>query len=215
MNMRQVVASNPVLAIMRNVPLENTVPYVQAIVDGGVRFFEVALNTPHALEQIALIRAHFKDEVLLGAGTAITVELTKSAIAAGAEFLLAPSADDEVLAYCQEQGIAMLPGALTPSEVTRCMRYGFDTIKLFPAGDMPPSYVKSLKGPLDQTEYVAIGGVTAENFEDYFRAGFIGVGMGGNLLPKAAVAAGDFAACSRHIADMLARIHLIQHERKQ
>ena len=78
-----------------------------------------------------------------------------------------------VLEYCRDQGIAMLPGALTPSDVSACLRYGFSTIKLFPAGDMPKGYIKSLKGPLDGTEYVAIGGVNPGNIGDFFRQGYL------------------------------------------
>ena len=100
----------------------------------------------------------------------------------------------------------MLPGALTPSDVTTCLKYGFSTIKLFPAGNMPKGYIKSLKGPLDETEYVAIGGVNRDNAADFIRQGYLGVGLGSNILPKDAVAIGDWDTASRYVADMLADI---------
>lgn len=206
MDMRETVRENPLLAIMRNVPMEQTYDYVRAIIEGGVRFFEVALNTPHALEQIALMKKEFGSEALIGAGTAITIERAKSALEAGAQFLLSPSADEQVLEYCEENAVPMLPGALTPSEVTACLRHGFSTIKLFPAGDMPRGYIKSLKGPLDGTEYVAIGGVGPDNLADFFRQGYLGVGLGSSIVPKKAAAKGDWTACSDYVAGMVTEI---------
>lgn len=206
MDLRKIVSQTPLLAILRNIPLEQTLDYAQAIYNGGVAFFEVALNSPHALEQITMLRNHFGDKAYVGAGTAITVERAKSAIEAGAQFLLSPSTDAEVLAYCAQEGISMLPGALTPSDVTTCLKYGFDVIKLFPAGDMPKGYIKSLKGPLDETDYVAIGGVNRDNLADFIRQGYIGVGLGSSILPKDAVAKADWAAASAYVSELLSEI---------
>ena len=210
MDIRAVVRENPLLAILRNVPLDITIDYAEAIYAGGVAFFEVALNSDHALEQIAMLRDHFGDRAWVGAGTAITVERAEAAILAGAQFLLAPSTDPEVLAWCRDRGVTIMPGCLTPSDVTCCLRYGFDTIKLFPAGDMPKGYIKSLKGPLDNTEYVAIGGVSPENLTDFFRQGYIGVGLGSSILPKDAVAARDWEACSKYVAAMMEKIESVR-----
>lgn len=182
--MRKTIQKNPVLAILRNVPEEELLPYAKAIMDGGVKFFEVALNSDGALRQICSLKEKFGDEILVGAGTATTVERAKEAVMAGAEFLLSPSADEPVLEYCRREEIAILPGALTPSEVNLCISYGCREIKLFPAGEMPLSYVKSLKGPLDDTEYMAIGGVSANNAAEFLKAGYLGVGMAGALVPR-------------------------------
>ncbi len=184
MNMKETVINNPLLAILRNVPDELLLDYAGAIIKGGVRFFEVALNSTGALSQIAKLKEHFGDEIILGAGTAITPERAAAAVEAGASFLLSPSTDEPVLAYCRDHGIPFLPGALTPSDVSLCMRYGFYVIKLFPAGDMPRGYIKSIKGPLDGTDYVAIGGVNAENIADFIKEGYIGVGLGSAIIPK-------------------------------
>lgn len=203
MDLRKVIADNPILAIMRNVPLEITLDYAKAIIDGGISFFEVALNSPNALEQISMLKKAYGDKAYIGAGTAITVERAKSAVEAGAQFLLAPSTDECVLEYCRDNNIPILPGALTPSDVTTCLRYGFEVIKLFPAGDMPKGYIKSLKGPLDNTDYVAIGGVNKDNLGDFFKQGYIGVGLGSNILPKEAVANRDWATASEYVKELL------------
>ena len=207
MKMRETVNENPLLAILRNVPDEILLEYADAIVAGGVNFFEVALNSDGAYEQIARLRDHFGDSVRLGAGTAITLERARAAISAGAEFLLSPSTNEDVLELCACQGIPMLPGALTPTDVSVCVRYGFDTIKLFPAADMPMSYVKHLKGPFDGTEYVAIGGVNADNMADFIKHGYIGVGLGSNILPKDAVAARDWCRATEYVEKLLRTIN--------
>ncbi len=206
MDIRTIVEKNPLLAIMRNVPFDKTIPYAEAIVNGGVRFFEVALNSPRACEQISMLRKHFPDDVYIGAGTAITLEKAKTALEAGAQFLLSPSTDPEVVEYCEANGVMLMPGVMTPSDVSFCVRHGFTTLKLFPAGDLPPKYVKSLKGPLDQTDYVAIGGVTPDNIGTFFKNGFIGVGLGSAMLPKEYVAAGEWEKGSEYVKDLLRRI---------
>lgn len=85
----------------------------------------------------------------------------------------------------------MLPGALTPAAASVCVRHGFHTIKLFPAGDMPKGYIKSLKGPFDETEYVAICGVNKDNIADFMHEGYIGVGIGSNMVPREAMEKSD------------------------
>ena len=202
MDLRRVINDNPLLAIMRNVPLEITLDYAKAIIDGGVNFFEVALNSPDAAEQISVLRKAYGDIAYIGAGTAITVERAKTALDAGAQFLLAPSTDVEVLEYCRDNSVPIMPGALTPSDVTTCLRYGFNTIKLFPAGSMPRGYIKALKGPLDNTEYVAIGGVNRDNLADFFKDGYIGVGLGSNILPKDAVAKRDWETATDYVKEL-------------
>jgi 2-dehydro-3-deoxyphosphogluconate aldolase/(4S)-4-hydroxy-2-oxoglutarate aldolase len=205
MDMRQVVLEHPLLAIMRNIPLEKTLDYAKAIIDGGISFFEVALNSKDGLQQITMLRDKFGDKRLIGAGTAVSVELAKAALDAGAQFLLAPSAPTDVLKYCSENDVYFLPGVLSPSDVGTCLRYGFSTLKLFPAGDMPRKYVKSLKGPFDQVDYVAIGGVTPDNFTEFLDAGCIGVGFGSNLMPKQFVRENNWEVCTQNIVQIVAK----------
>lgn len=205
MDMQEVFAQRPVLAIMRNVPLEDTLNYAGAVVAGGVKIFEVALNSVHGYEQIAMLRKEFGEDVMIGAGTAITPERAEKALEAGAGFLLTPSTQAEMLEWCRERKVLFLPGALTPSDVAMCVNHGYHTMKLFPAGDMPMSYIKSLKGPFDDTEYVAIGGVSADNIEEFFRRGYLGAGLGSNIMPKEAVKAKDWKACAAYVAELVKR----------
>ena len=186
---------------------DRTIDYAEAAVRGGAPFFEVALNSPHALEQITMLRNHFGDRCTVGAGTAITVDQCRAALDAGAQFLLTPGTPLSVLEYCASNDIMLLPGVLTPVDVATCLEFGFSTMKLFPAGSMPRHYVKDLKGPFDNTNYMAIGGVSPANIRDFFDAGCISVGLASSLMPKEAVAANDWEACVAHVSDMVARIH--------
>lgn len=212
MDMYETIKRNPLLAIMRNIPLEKTIDYAQAVVDGGISFFEVALNSPEACKQIRMLRDYFGDKCLIGAGTAITVERVKAADAAGAQFYLTPGTPPDVLAYCASRGYDLLPGVLTPCDVALCLEYGYRTMKLFPAGSMPENYVKDLKGPFDETNYVAIGGVKPENIRSFFQAGYIGAGLAGSLMPRVAVQNSDWEAGASYVRKLVN--HAFKEERE-
>lgn len=210
--MKTIVSQSPILAIFRNLPLEITVPYTQALLAGGITGFEVALNTPYALEQIELLRTHFDGKIKVGAGTVTNLRLCHSALSAGASFFLSPGSNPQVLQFCAENKVPFMPGVMTPSDVELCVNYGFHILKLFPAGDLPPGYIKSLKGPFDGTDYVAVGGVTSENIAQFFRSGFVGVGMGGSLVPKALIDTGDWESVTKAVAKLVGKIPTIDKE---
>lgn len=205
MDMYEVFAQNPLLAILRNVPKEITLDYAGAIRKGGVKVFEVALNSPDALEQIAMLRKTYGGECLIGAGTAITVERCQAALDAGAQFLLTPGTPVDVLAFCRDHNVMLLPGVMTPTDVAVSLQYGFKTMKLFPAGDLPRSYVKDLKGPYDDTNYIAIGGVTPDNIPEFRAVGCLGVGLASSLMPKDKVKARDWDACAAYVETLAER----------
>ena len=205
MDMYEVFAQNPLLAILRNVPKEITLDYAGAIRKGGVKVFEVALNSPDALKQITMLRQAYGGECLIGAGTAITVERCQAALDAGAQFLLTPGTPVDVLAFCRDHNVMLLPGVMTPTDVAVSLQYGFKTMKLFPAGDLPRSYVKDLKGPYDDTNYIAIGGVTPDNIPEFRAAGCLGVGLASSLMPKDKVKARDWDACAAYVETLAER----------
>lgn len=210
MDIRSVVSENRVLAIMRNVPFEKTLDYAEMTVNGGISFFEVALNSGRALEQISLLREKMGDQCIIGAGTAITVEKADAAVKAGAQFLLTPGTPEDVLVFCAERKIPLLPGVMTPSDVAVCLKYGFDTMKLFPVGSMPQRYVRDLKGPFDNTEYVAIGGVDRNNITDFLGQGYLGAGLASALVPKDIVREGRWAEGSEMIRTLVEKVRAWQ-----
>lgn len=204
-----IIKSSPIISIFRNLPPEDTIPCAEAIYNGGVRAFEIAANSPETLTQIALLREHFGDRIFIGAGTVLNKELAQKVVDAGAQFILTPSTNREVLEFCCSNSLPMLPGVMTPTDVDICRSYGFHTLKLFPAGDLPLHYIKSLRGPFADTAYVAVGGVSSDNLSDFLKAGYIGAGIGSNLIPKDLYQAKDWAGASEHIRRMMDCCHEI------
>jgi len=207
MDLRENVKERKIMAVLRNVPDEIFDEYAGAVVGGGVTMFEIAMNSRNAAAQIARLKEKFGGKCFVGAGTALTAERCRSAVDAGADFVLTPGTTEKVLSYCAEHGIEMIPGVLTPTDVALCGEYGFSTLKLFPAASMPATYVKDLKAPFDDTEYVAIGGVNKTNIKGFFDAGCIGAGLGSGLMPKDAVAGGDWDACRKAVAELVKMVN--------
>lgn len=182
--LKRLVDQHRIIAILRGVPCENTLDYVRAAYEGGVRLFEIALNSERALEQIASVRERYGDKLHVGAGTVLSEKQAEEAIRAGAEFLLTPCTDKEMLDFCRENSVELLPGVMTPSDIGICFRSGFRLLKLFPAGDLPAGYIKSLKGPFADVDFVAVGGVSRDNVRHFLKQGFVGAGIGSNLIPR-------------------------------
>ena len=111
--MQNLVKKHKIVSILRNIPLDKTMDYVNACYEGGIRILEVALNSTHGLEQISMIKDKYGDDLIVGAGTAVTVPLAKEAVKVGAAFLLTPSSNEKVLAFCQENKINIIPGVMT------------------------------------------------------------------------------------------------------
>lgn len=206
--MREIIKKNPIIAILRNIPDDQFLNYVDALIKGNIGCIEIAMNTPDAEKQIREVKAAFGDNIMVGAGTVINVERAKRAREAGAEFFLSPSTDKEVLEYCSKEQIPLLPGVLTPTDVSVCLSYGYDMLKLFPAGDTPSGYIKSLKGPLNEADFVAVGGVGPDNMESFFKQGFVGVGIGSSLVPKSMLLEGRWEDITREV------LKITEHNRK-
>ena len=167
---------------------------VEALVNGGVPTLEITMTVPDALGAIRTVSDQFGQAVLLGAGTVTSRALAEGAIDAGAEFLVTPCVVPEVMAVARERGVAVLPGALTPTEVFTAWSLGGDIIKIFPASNVGgASYLRALKGPFPQIPLCPTGGVTLHTIGDFVKAGAAAVGVGGELVSKAAIDAGDFA----------------------
>ena len=164
---------------------------VDALVAGGIQVLEITTNTPSFAEEIEIARNRHPN-VLIGAGTVVTSNLAQQAIAGGAQFLVTPNTNKEVAEVGKINGIPVLMGAMSPTEVADALVYGADIIKLFPAGDLGISYFKSLKGPFDSTPFFAVGGVGESNMRDWFEAGIDGVGLGSSLVKSNVTTEADF-----------------------
>ena len=164
---------------------------LEALVAGGIQVLEITTNTPGFAEAIEKARNHHPD-VLIGAGTVVTSDLAKRAIAGGAQFLVTPNTNKEVAEVGKANGVPVLMGAMSPTEVADALVYGADIIKLFPAGNLGISYFKSLKGPFDSALFFAVGGVDESNIRDWFEAGIDGVGLGSSLVKSNVTTEADF-----------------------
>jgi 2-dehydro-3-deoxyphosphogluconate aldolase/(4S)-4-hydroxy-2-oxoglutarate aldolase len=180
-----------------------------ALVEGGIRTIEITMTVPDALLAIRSVASRFGGDILLGAGTVTDRTMAIGALEAGAEFLVCPCLVPEVIASAQELGAAVLPGAMTPTEVFSAWRLGGDIVKIFPASHAGGAgYLKALKGPFPQIDLLPTGGVNLETIAGFIDAGAVAVGVGGELVLKSAIATGSFdriTALARQFVDALER----------
>jgi len=170
------------------------VKVAEALVEGGITTIEITMTVPDALAAIREVRSRIGTGVLVGAGTVTSRALAEGSLDAGAEFLVTPCVVADVLDVARERSVAVLPGALTPTEVFAAWSAGGDIIKIFPASNVGgAAYLKALKGPFPQIPLCPTGGVNLQTIGDFIKAGADAVGVGGELVAKAAIDRGDFA----------------------
>ncbi|WP_110590243.1 bifunctional 4-hydroxy-2-oxoglutarate aldolase/2-dehydro-3-deoxy-phosphogluconate aldolase [Microbacterium suaedae] len=181
-----------VFAVLRAPSAGCAIDAIAALVRGGITGIEVTYSTPDAPRVIREAAARHGSEIVLGAGTVTTEEEAERAAEAGAEFLVSPGTRPAVARAMRGTGCVTMTGALTPSEVMEATELGVDIVKIFPASLGGPSFVKALRGPFPDVSIMPTGGVTADNLADWFAAGAVAVGAGGDLCSPAALATGRF-----------------------
>lgn len=171
---------------------KDAVATAKALVAGGVDVMEITFRTAAAPDAIRAV-AENCPEMLPGAGTVITLEQCKKAIECGAKFIVSPGFDEEVVRYCVEQGVAVCPGCVTPTEIMAAMKLGLKVVKFFPAnvyGGL--SAMKALSGPFGGVQFLPTGGVSAKNIREYIDAPYVFAVGGSWVCPKADISAGNF-----------------------
>jgi len=181
--------ANRILAVVRAPSAESAIRATEALVAGGITGIEITFSTPETPRVIRELAARYGEQIYLGAGTVTTPEEAAKAAEAGARFLVSPGTRRELTAVMKATGLLVMTGALTPSEVMAAIEYGVDVIKIFPASLGGPSFLKSLRGPFPNVPLMPTGGVTPENIGDWFAAGAVAVGAGGDLVSGADLAA--------------------------
>jgi 2-dehydro-3-deoxyphosphogluconate aldolase/(4S)-4-hydroxy-2-oxoglutarate aldolase len=176
--------------VLRAASVEKAIALAEAVAAGGVNVLEVTMTVPGAVEVIArLVRE--RPEILVGAGTVLDPETAERCIGAGAQFVVSPALNLKTIALCRRVSIAVLPGALTPTEIVTAWEAGADVVKVFPAGAMGGAkYLVSLKGPLPQIEMIPTGGVSLASAKEFLEAGAFALGVGSDLVDAKAMAAG-------------------------
>lgn len=190
-----------ITGILRNVKKEDVLKVGEILIRYNIKDFEVTYNTKDSLEIVKMLKKEFPD-ARIGMGTILTVEELKKAEESGAEFILTPSVNEEVLRYSGKNNIDLITGVFSPSEVALALRYGFNYLKLFPAIDLPDSYINNLMGPFDKVEFMAVGGVEKDNITDFFKAGFKSVGMGSSLIKKSYLESKDWEKLEKHVKEI-------------
>lgn len=202
-NTYEQIINGKVIAIIRGISSEYIIPTVQALKDGGITCVEVTFSMSSeeksldTLKSISMIKEHFGDSIAVGAGTVLTPENVRKAQEAGATYIISPNVDEAVIKETKKLGMVSIPGAVSPTEALQAYNYGADIVKLFPAASLGLGYIKAVLGPLDGVPVSAVGGIDENNYQSFIDIGCVGVGVGGNLVNKALIEAGDFEAIKK------------------
>lgn len=197
-----------VIAVMRGVTPETARPIADALVEGGITTLEVTADTPGATDIIDDLSEYMTDrEVVIGAGTVLDASTARTVLLAGAEFIVTPTLNPEVIRTANRDGVPVVPGILTPTEAMHAIEAGADAVKLFPASSVGPGHISALHGPLDHVDVIPTGGVSLENGGAYFEAGATAIGVGSALVQDELIEREDWAALSERasaFADLVA-----------
>ncbi|HTU20129.1 MAG TPA: bifunctional 4-hydroxy-2-oxoglutarate aldolase/2-dehydro-3-deoxy-phosphogluconate aldolase [Gemmataceae bacterium] len=181
-----------IVAVVRSPDSQQLVEAVRALADGGVTVAEITMTVPGALDVLRQMRQALGERVLLGAGTILDTETARAALLAGAEYLVAPTLNLDVIRLCQRYSKLVMPGAFTPTEVLTAWEAGADIVKVFPADVVGPAFFKALRGPLPQIRLMPTGGVDLNTAADFLKAGACCLGLGSQLVEPRAIAERNF-----------------------
>jgi 2-dehydro-3-deoxyphosphogluconate aldolase/(4S)-4-hydroxy-2-oxoglutarate aldolase len=186
------IEQDGVVAVVRLDDLSKAVPLTEALVAGGVRAVEFTFTNPAATGAITAAREALGERALIGAGSVLDAETARVAILAGAAFVVTPTVSLPVIEICNRYGVATVIGALTPTEILTAWQAGATYVKVFPASQGGPRYLRDVRGPLPQIKLIPTGGVDANNAGDFIRAGAVAVALGSNLVDPRSVASEDW-----------------------
>jgi 2-dehydro-3-deoxyphosphogluconate aldolase/(4S)-4-hydroxy-2-oxoglutarate aldolase len=195
----------PILGILRDITKEDVPPLFEMIISSGLASVEIAMNTKDAAALIKQAVNLSKGKLWIGAGTVVNMKLLKSAISAGASFIVMPVLVKDVVKYCVRHKIPVFPGALSPQEIYQAWDAGAAMVKVFPAGFFGPKYFREIKGPFKDIELLACGGVTPENMPEYFLNGASAIAFGASVFRKEWLAKKDFPRIREAIKKFLGK----------
>lgn len=198
-DMRRVLACG-IVAVVRSTESAPLVDVCRALADGGVDVAEITFTVPDALDVLKAARKALGDRMLLGAGTVLDPETARAAFLAGAEYIVSPTLDTEVIAMARRYGKLVMPGCFTPTEILKAWNAGADIIKVFPAEVVGPAYFKAVRGPLPQVRMMPTGGVDLNTAASFLEAGACCLGIGSQLIDPTAVAGRKFDLISQKAA---------------
>lgn len=197
-NVVTAVVEKKIIAIVRGVYGTDCERLAQALLDGGIGLMEFTFDQKNpsdwerTCENISMVCRKYEGKMLCGAGTVLTVEQVRMAKVAGAAFIVSPNTSREVIEETVRLDMVSMPGAMSPTEIVEASGYGADFVKVFPTANLGTAYLKAVRGPLNHIPLLAVGGVNYENIGEFMKAGAAGAGIGGDLVNKDWIAAGEF-----------------------
>ena len=198
------LADPGVIAILRTESADRLPDAIHALVAGGIHAIEVTMTTPGALKVISEARAALGEKIVMGVGSVLDSETARQAMLEGAQFVVTPVVRPGVIEICNRYGIPIACGATTPTEAFTAHELGSDFVKIFPAENLGPAYIRSVLAPLPMLQLIPTGGVTPQNMPDYFKAGAAAIGAGSTLLTKEILASADWGALSARATEFVA-----------
>ncbi|MFD1888534.1 bifunctional 2-keto-4-hydroxyglutarate aldolase/2-keto-3-deoxy-6-phosphogluconate aldolase [Paenibacillus wenxiniae] len=200
------IASTGIVLIIRTDSEQEALAVAEAAIQGGIKALEITMSVPNALDIIrTLSQRHKQNDILIGAGTVMDGETARAAILAGAELLVSPQLNPDMLRVANRYQVITISGAYTPTEIVATLEAGADIVKLFPAETLGPAYIKAVTAPISQAPLVPTGGVTPANVHEWFQAGCIAVGVG-SYITKAAQKDGNYSKVTAAAQQFLAAV---------
>jgi 2-dehydro-3-deoxyphosphogluconate aldolase/(4S)-4-hydroxy-2-oxoglutarate aldolase len=193
----------PVIGIMRNIPQAHVEMLVQEYHKSGFTTLEVTMNSAGAAKTISSLCQAYQNTLNIGAGTVLTVADLDAALDAGANFIVTPVMNEEVIESCVNRKVPVFPGAYTPSEIYKAWKMGAGMVKVFPATRLGPEFIKEVLAPMSFLKMVPTGGVSISTLTEFFKAGAAGVGMGSTLFPKNLVEGEQWEELGGHFSEVL------------
>jgi 2-dehydro-3-deoxyphosphogluconate aldolase / (4S)-4-hydroxy-2-oxoglutarate aldolase len=181
-----------IVAVVRSPDSQQLVEVCRALAEGGVTVVEITLSVPNALDVLKQVRYALGDRLLLGAGTVLDAETARAVLLAGAEYVVAPTLNLDVIRLCRRYNKLVMPGAFTPTEILTAWEAGADIVKVFPADVVGPAFFKAVRAPLPQIRLMPTGGVDLQTAASFLKAGACCLGVGGQLVEPKAVAERNF-----------------------
>jgi 2-dehydro-3-deoxyphosphogluconate aldolase/(4S)-4-hydroxy-2-oxoglutarate aldolase len=199
------IVAGGVIPIVRTPTADDARAVIAAIVEGGITAIEITMTVPGAVELIDDLSRN--THILVGAGTVLNVEMARECIGAGARFIISPATDFEIIDYCNQVDVLVMPGAMTPTEIINAWDAGADFVKVFPITAIGGAkYLKLIKGPLPHVKIIPTGGVDQSTAGDLIKAGAEAVGVGSDLVDIAAVREGrasDISSAAHKYLDIV------------
>ena len=207
------ILDEKVIAIVRGVYDEECLQLARALHEGGINLLEVTFDQKSAearlqtIRTIQLLNRELGHEMAFGAGTVTNPEMVQQAKEAGAQFIISPDMDPAVIRATREAGMVSIPGAMTPTEIKQAHDNGADFVKVFPASNLGPSYIKAVAAPLSHIRMLVVGSVDGSNICDYMAAGAVGAGVAGCLFKKDWIRAGEWGRITEASRSFVAKLH--------